>query len=83
MRLQSSRSHHTGDVEMLFKHILNQIRKHMVVFAVQKSYEQMGRAMYYRVDRQPMPADTQRAVRFSLTRYQDDPDVLTWRSDCL
>jgi hypothetical protein len=63
-QFQSSRTQHPGDVENLFRLILEQIRNYTVVFAVQKSHEQMGRAMFYRVDRQPMPTDPGRTVFF-------------------
>jgi hypothetical protein len=51
------------DTESLFNVYLEQIRRYTVVFAVQKSYEQMERSLFYSVDAQALPADSSVHVR--------------------
>jgi hypothetical protein len=59
---QSSRRQYPSEVGTLFNLQLEQIRDHSVMFAVQKSFEEMGRAMFYRVDSQTLPVDNSELV---------------------
>ena len=61
---QSSRLRHTTDVDSLFRPQLQQLCDHTVVFAVQRSYEEMGRSMFYRAKAFPLPTEKSQPVRY-------------------
>ena len=48
---------HMSQMETLFKAHLDQICEYTVVFAVQKSWEQMESSLFYRVDVQDLPSN--------------------------
>ena len=70
---QSSRTQHPSDVEILFRTYLQQVREYMVVYAVQKTHDQMGRAMFYHIEMQALPSDQSQPVR--LPRINWSPSV--------
>ena len=73
---QSSHRQYPLEVETLFNLQLKQIRDHSVMFAVQKSFEEMGRAVFYHVDSQTLPVDNSELVsRLVISRPVAMPDI--------
>jgi hypothetical protein len=63
---------HYSDVEALFRGPLDQIRTYAVVFAVQHSYDQMNRAVFYRVDEEPVPENLSNLVRLHYLHWDNN-----------
>ena len=58
------------DTESLFNLYLQQICNYTVMFAVQKSYEQMERCLFYWVDIQALLADSSVCCQFCHGMYR-------------